>query len=228
MEAIIDRPSPTTTRSTPFSPRTTARPSASSRALTAKGYGYPPLSRPGRRPRQPEQRRSRQAVRRRLEERQRARQGRRRTPPSRCARALASKLRHVDRRSPRGRRTRRALHDAQGQHRDVDHPPADADHRGQPQVVDRRRVDHQGRPVQGRHGRIASPPAVTVSAARSRRPAPRFRRGAQGAFHPSRQGGVDDERGRRGTGDPVRRRSRRGVDRGTVARRSRSISACSA
>ena len=124
-------------------------------ALTQQELRVPAPQRPGRRPRQPEQRRPGQAVRRRVQERQRAGQG----GGCRCARALR---RHGDgrpdasRRSPRSdgragsRPVREGLHDPEWDRGQVVHPAAHAAHRGQPAGGNRCRPDHQGRPVQGR------------------------------------------------------------------------------
>ena len=43
--------------------------------------------------------------------------------------------------------------------RPVVHPPADPAHRGEPPGGDRRRADHQGRPLQGRRRRATAPAA---------------------------------------------------------------------
>ena len=51
-------------------------------------------------------------------------------------------------------RGHRAVHDAQEQHRHLAAAQAAPDPEGQPPGRRRRRVDHQGRPVQGRHGRL--------------------------------------------------------------------------
>ena len=103
-------------------------------ALTGKNYGYPPAQRSGRRHRQPEQRGPRQAVRRRLEERQRAGQDRRAPQRSRCATAArwpASTLPDglIDPNvAPVAGLTRAAVHDAGWQHGQLVHPAADPAH----------------------------------------------------------------------------------------------------
>ena len=127
-------------------------------ALTGQELRLPAPQRPGRRHRQPEQPGPGQAVRGRLEERQRARQGRR----CRSARAVrrwqpgfaqaAGRSHRPDGRSGRGP-DRRSVHHAWRQHRQLVHAPADADHCGQPAAGHRRRPDQQGRPVQGRRRR---------------------------------------------------------------------------
>ena len=54
------------------------------------------------------------------------------------------------RRRADGRAHRQGLHDPGRHHGQVVHPPADPAHRGEPPGGDRRRADHQGRPLQGR------------------------------------------------------------------------------
>ena len=112
MEAIIDTANAEGVRSTPSWPRTTARRSAS-RGAPGQGLRPDPPERPGRRHGEPAERGCWLAVRRRLEEHQRARQGRR------CGRAPALRgqgdrrhrhpgrtHRRARRRPPRARRSR--------------------------------------------------------------------------------------------------------------------------
>ena len=54
------------------------------------------------------------------------------------------------RRRAEGRAHRQGLHDPGQDRGQVVHPPADPAHRGEPPGGDRREADHQGRPVQGR------------------------------------------------------------------------------
>ena len=137
MEAIIDAANSTGQEDRRGPGRERQHGARRRRRAHGEGLRLPAAQRPGRRHRQPEQRRAGQAVRRRLEERQRARQDRR-------AAALAAVRRRHDgqpqaRRTacrPGGRSGRRAsrpdVHDAGWQHRPVVHPAADPDHRGQP------------------------------------------------------------------------------------------------
>ena len=108
MEAIIDQANSPTRRSTRSSPRTTARRSASRRPH-GQELRVPAAERSGWRPRQPEQPGPWQAVRRRLEERQRAGQGSRSGRLQLCANKDLSKVRTSlsTRRSRRRRATRR-------------------------------------------------------------------------------------------------------------------------
>ena len=113
-------------------------------ALTAKSYGYPPLSGQDGDIANLNNVALGQAVRRRLEERQRAGQDR-----GRCRARALRRWRHGQPEAPGrshrpdGRSGRRpdgpAVHDPGRQHRQLVHPPADPAHGGQPAAGHRRR-----------------------------------------------------------------------------------------
>ncbi len=153
------RPSPTATRSTRSSPRTTARRSASSRALTAKNYGFPPLSGQDGDPANLNNvalGKQYVDVWKNANELGKAAgaaalepvQGHGAWP----ALTLPDGPHRPDRRSC-GRPDGSGLHDPERHRRSVLHPPADPAHCREPPAGDRRRPDHQGRPVQGRRRR---------------------------------------------------------------------------
>ena len=125
-------------------------------ALTGQELRLPAPQRPGRRPRQPEQRRAGQAVRRRLEERQRARQDRRRGRARSCATGTDDGRpdapdgpRRCGRRAGQPGSRRTDFTTPGGNDGQVVHPQADPAHRGEPPGGDRRWPDHQGRPCKG-------------------------------------------------------------------------------
>jgi hypothetical protein len=229
MEAIIDKANSSGTKIEAVLAENHSTALASRSALQGQ-YGSCPV-RPGRRPRQPEQRRARQRARRHLEEQQRA--GARRRPG--CALALQqpdfSEIAvNSTRRSRRGRQP--ADFTTPGGKTVVDHPQAHADHRRQARRRDGQGlVCHQGPDLQGCQGRRSGRDSLQVTVSTPLEASaclrPGFPRGA-GRFQPKTRRVGGDERGWRDTctwsgPQPPARTSIRGS-----SPRRRSISVCSA